>query len=67
MGGLSRIARMHGGIKVTDKAGNTTNYVWDYVADKAVHDAEMPLGSPRHAASEKKRYEEVRAFQQTKK
>lgn len=52
MGGLARIARSLGGITINGK-----RYVWDYVADKAVPEEEMPFGSERHAASEKVKLE----------
>ena len=51
MGGLAKIARAFGGITINGK-----KYVWDYVADKAVPEEEMPFGSERHAASERRRY-----------
>ncbi len=50
MGGLRRIAKMHGGIVI-----NGTRYVWDYVADEAVPEGDMPLGSERWKASERAR------------
>ena len=51
MAGLARIAKMYGGIVINGK-----KYVWDYVADKAVPESEMPFGSDRHKASEKAKY-----------
>jgi hypothetical protein len=45
--GLQRVAKMCGGIVIQGE-----KFVWDYVADECVPEAEMPLGSPRHKASE---------------
>lgn len=53
--GLQRITKLYGSIEVQGK-----RFVWDYVADEAVPEAEMPVGSERHAASEKARWERVR-------
>jgi hypothetical protein len=51
MGGLRRICKALGGMKVSSN-GKTVNYVWDYAADEPVPDTEMPLGSERWQASE---------------
>ena len=51
MGGLARICKAHGSMKIQGKM-----WVWDYVADKAVPEDEMPFGSARWKASEKKRW-----------
>lgn len=51
MGGLANILRAFGAMTI-----NSERFVWDYVADKAVPEKEMPLGSERWAASEKVRY-----------
>ena len=51
MSGLARIVKLYGGMTVSGK-----KYVWDYVADKAVLESEMPFGSDRHKASEKAKY-----------
>ena len=51
MAGLARIAKMYGGMTVNGK-----KYVWDYAIDKAVPAEDMPLGSDRHALSEKMRW-----------
>jgi len=58
MGGLAKICKMMGGMNVSAE-GQTVSYVWDYVADKAVLADEMPPGSERWAASEKKRWDAV--------
>lgn len=50
MSGLARICKMYGRINIQG-----VQYVWDYVADKAVKASEMPPGSERHRASEKAR------------
>ena len=55
MAGLARICFYYGSMKVND-----LTYVYDYVADKPVLDSEMPFGSERHAASERKRAELLR-------
>lgn len=60
MGGLARICKLYGGMKVTAQS-KTVNYVWDYVADEAVPDTEMPVGSERWQASERKRWTDVKA------
>ena len=52
MGGLRRLCRFYGAMQCGD-----TKYLWDYVAEEPVTEAEMPLGSERHAASERKRAE----------
>lgn len=53
--GLQRLTKLYGGIVI-----NGQKFVWDYVADKAVPEAEMPFGSERHAASERKRFEKIK-------
>lgn len=57
MGGLRRICKAYGGMKVTGNDGKTINYVWDHAADKPVPDTEMPFGSERWQASERARYQ----------
>jgi hypothetical protein len=54
--GLQRICRGLGAIVIDGK-----KFVWDYVADKAVPEADMPFGSKRHAASERARAELIRS------
>lgn len=56
MGGLARICKRYGRMRI-----NGTMMVWDYVADKAVPESEMPDGSERWKASERKRWTDVRA------
>lgn len=56
MSDLRRIAKACGGIVINGK-----RYVWDYLADKAVPEGEMPEGSERWKASENKRWELTRA------
>lgn len=51
MGGLAKIAKAYGGMKI-----NGRDYVWDYVADKAVPADEMPKGSERWKASERMKW-----------
>ena len=55
MAGLARICKMYGGMTVSD-GKHTIKYVWDHVADKAVPETEMPLGSERWRASERKKW-----------
>ena len=55
MAGLARIAKAYGGMIINGKC-----FVWDYVADKAVPEDEMPEGSERWKASESKRWEQWR-------
>ena len=55
MGGLARIAKMYGGMTINGK-----KFVWDYVADKAVPEEEMPEGSDRWKASEKAKWDALR-------
>lgn len=55
MGGLARICKRYGRMRV-----NGVMMVWDYVADVAVRESEMPEGSERWMASERKRWTDVR-------
>lgn len=55
-GGFQRIAKLYGSIVILGE-----KFVWDYVADEAVPESEMKFGSERHAASERKRAELIRA------
>jgi hypothetical protein len=56
MGGLARICKSIGAIKVTGDDGKTVRYVWDYAADAAVPENEMPMGSERWRASERAKW-----------
>jgi hypothetical protein len=56
MAGLSRICKQFGSITTRDQSGNSFTWVWDYVADKAVPETDMPFGSDRWKASERKKY-----------
>ncbi len=58
MPGLRDICRMYGGMRVSG-ATETIDYVWDYVADEPVPDTDMPIGSKRWKASERRKYELV--------
>jgi hypothetical protein len=51
MSGLARIAKSFGAINI-----NGTRMVWDHVAEVTVPDADMPMGSDRWKASERKRW-----------
>ncbi len=55
MAGLARICKAYGAMKVTQD-GKTITYVWDYVADQAVEESEMPVGSERWKASEQRKW-----------
>lgn len=55
MSGLARICKAYGAMVINGK-----RYVWDYVADEAVPESEMPFGSERHKASERERAELMR-------
>lgn len=46
--GLQKIAKMYGGIVI-----NGQRFVWDYVAEEAVPEAEMPSGGERWKKSER--------------
>jgi hypothetical protein len=46
---------------------NGKKFVWDYVADVAVSEAEMPVGSERWKASEKAKWEPVERLAVTSK
>jgi hypothetical protein len=59
MGGLARIRKIYGGMKVTAD-GKTVEYVWDYASDKAVPKEEMPMGSARKMASERVKWEGIK-------
>lgn len=52
MAGLSKICKSLGGITVRNQNGEAVHWVWDYVAQKAVHETDMPVGSERWKASE---------------
>lgn len=56
MAGLARICQAYGRMKITDKDGKSVMWVWDYVANKAVPESEMPMGSERWKASERNKY-----------
>jgi hypothetical protein len=58
MSGLARIAKMYGGMTINGK-----RYVWDYVADKAVPESEMPVGSKRWIESERAKWPRATAGQ----
>jgi hypothetical protein len=55
VGGLQKIAKLYGGIKV-----NGVDYVWDYATDEAVRKEEMPPGSERWKASEKAKWAQLK-------
>ena len=58
MGGLARICKLFGGIKVTSD-GKTVEHVWDYDHDEAVTKDEMPIGSDRWKRSEKAKWDKI--------
>lgn len=55
MGGLARICKVYGGLKVIVE-DKTVEWVWDYAQDKAVKREDMPVGSERHKASERAKW-----------
>lgn len=57
MAGLARLCKLYGRMTVRDTAsGILLRYVWDYAADAAVLEEEMPVGSERWQASERVRF-----------
>jgi len=48
MAGLAKLCKAFGAMDVQG-----VRYVWDYVADKAVPEKEMPMGSERWKESER--------------
>jgi hypothetical protein len=58
MGGLARICKLLGGIKVTSD-GKTVEHVWDYDHKRAVTTDEMPIGSDRWKRSEKEKWVKI--------
>lgn len=60
MTGLAKIAKTYGGIVINGKP-----MVWDHVADKAVPQKEMQIGSDRWRASEKVRLRRSFGFDKT--
>lgn len=55
MAGLARICKLYGSMIL---GGET--WLWDYVADVAVPEKDMPTGSERRKASDKARAELIR-------
>lgn len=55
MGGLKRVAKIYGGMNVTDKDGNTTEWIYDYATDQMKKRSEMTEEEFR--ASEKAKWE----------
>ena len=51
MAGLRMIAKAYGGMTI-----NGVKYVWDYAADEAVKESEMPTGGERWKASERAKW-----------
>ena len=59
MAGLQKICRMYGGLTVSD-GKQRVKYSWDYSNERAVKEADMPLGSVAHAASERAKWEKIK-------
>ena len=59
MSGLSKICKLYGGMTTTNNDGVTTKWLYDYAADKAVKEEEMPHGSERWKASERVKWSSV--------
>lgn len=55
MGGLRRLCRLYGSIKIGD-----ARHVWDYALDEPALEKDMPVGSERWKASEKARAELIK-------
>ena len=53
MAGLAKICKMYGSMTTRGVDGKSVAWVWDYAADKAVHEKDMPSGSERWKASER--------------
>lgn len=62
MAGLRRICKLYGRMNI-----NGVMWVWDCVAAEPVKESEMPAGSERWLASERKRWELQRAYQKEEK
>lgn len=58
LSGLQMICKLYGAMVIQGK-----RWLWDYAADVAVPEAEMPLGSERHRASERAKYAAIREYQ----
>ena len=58
MGGLVRICKLLGEIKVTSD-GKTVEHVWDYDHNRVVTKDEMPIGSDRWKRSEKAKWDKI--------
>lgn len=56
MSGLLRICRLYGAMRVTDRYGQSARYVYDYAADEAVPESEMPFGGERWKRSERAKW-----------
>ena len=52
MAGLARLCKLYGSMVIQGK-----RLGWDYAADTAVPEEEMPLGGMRHAASERAKWQ----------
>ena len=60
MSGIHDLCRLCGAIDVRTSGGDYARYVWDYVANDAVHESEMPQGSERGQASERAKWTAIR-------
>lgn len=52
MSGLRKICKMYGAITIQG-----VRWVWDYAIGEPVKASDMPIGSLRHKASERAKYE----------
>lgn len=57
MGGLSKVCKIHGSLKVIDKNGKETVWIYDYINDRARLKSEMTKEEIK--ASEKARDKKV--------
>lgn len=58
MGGLNKICKLYGRMKVSDANGKSVMWVWDYVNDKARLETEMT--KEEKMASEKAKWMSVK-------
>lgn len=61
MSGLLSLCKILGRITVSDENGNCVKYRWDYANECPVMEADMPPGSAREAASERAKWDQIRA------
>ena len=65
MAGLAKICKIYGRMTTRGQDGKSVTWVWDYAADEACHEKDMPEGSERWKASEKAKWERIRDDHET--